>query len=178
VPAATLPDPPAPAPRAPPTTTGQAHDQGRCGACVAFAVAAAAEAAVAMALRRDAAPLSTSDLYFCAGAGAYRRCQDGWRLEDALQVRAGLGRANVWGGARDAMERGWRLSHAPLLLSEHLSQPGIFACFGGPHAPPSWPPPPRAPRTAGACQPQPGRETLQLPAMAAAGRQTIAGPSQ
>lgn len=65
--------------------TPSGPDQGRCGACVAFAVGAAAEAAVAAALRRGARALSQGDLFFCGGGG--RRCQDGWELEVALQVR-------------------------------------------------------------------------------------------
>jgi hypothetical protein len=84
----------------------EARDQGRCGACVAFALGAAAEAAVATALRRDAAPLSTSDLFFCAGGGKYRRCQDGWRLQDALEVGCGPVGVGALGG--QVQWEGWR----------------------------------------------------------------------
>ena len=66
------------------------RNQQRCGACVAFALTAAAETAMAAALDWDArtAPvLSVQDLFFCAGEDILlRTCYTGWKLEDAIQA--------------------------------------------------------------------------------------------
>ncbi|KAI8475500.1 MAG: hypothetical protein J3K34DRAFT_50907 [Monoraphidium minutum] len=64
-------------------------DQGDCNACVAFSIAAAAEAAVASVLRTGALGartprLSPRDLFFCGATGAEADCLYGWTFNQAL----------------------------------------------------------------------------------------------
>ncbi|KIY93867.1 hypothetical protein MNEG_14095, partial [Monoraphidium neglectum] len=64
-------------------------DQGECNACVAFSVAAAAEAAIASGLKLAAGGprmprLSPRDLFFCGGAGDEADCLYGWTFNSAL----------------------------------------------------------------------------------------------
>jgi hypothetical protein len=66
------------------------RDQGDCNACVGMALAGAADAAVAMALRRPAGnasggPLvSVRSLYFCSAQVTAGNCAQGWELRPAL----------------------------------------------------------------------------------------------
>ncbi|KAI8475767.1 MAG: hypothetical protein J3K34DRAFT_456134 [Monoraphidium minutum] len=63
------------------------RDQKPCASCTAFAVAAAAQAAVAAALGLNASmvePLSVQDLMYC-GSGAPTSCRAGWTLLDVLK---------------------------------------------------------------------------------------------
>jgi hypothetical protein len=60
-------------------------DQGACNTCVSMAVAAAADLAVAFALRRNASEvdgISPHDLYHCNSGGKF--CRTGWSYRDAL----------------------------------------------------------------------------------------------
>jgi hypothetical protein len=67
------------------------RDQGGCNACVGMALAGAADAAVAMALRRPAGdgsggPLvSARSLFFCSAQGRAANCAEGWELRPALE---------------------------------------------------------------------------------------------
>jgi hypothetical protein len=62
-------------------------DQRPCASCTGFAVAAAAQAAIAAALQRNASkiePLSAQDLQYCS-VGAPTSCTSGWTLPDVLK---------------------------------------------------------------------------------------------
>ncbi|KAI8477344.1 MAG: hypothetical protein J3K34DRAFT_291 [Monoraphidium minutum] len=62
-------------------------DQRPCASCTGFAVAAAARAAIASALRvnaTDVEPLSPTDLLYCS-KGAPQTCSGGWTLIDVLK---------------------------------------------------------------------------------------------
>ncbi|KAI8477347.1 MAG: hypothetical protein J3K34DRAFT_515697 [Monoraphidium minutum] len=62
-------------------------DQRPCSSCTGFAVAAAARAAIASALRvnaTDVEPLSPTDLLYCS-KGAPQTCNGGWTLVDVLK---------------------------------------------------------------------------------------------
>jgi hypothetical protein len=64
-----------------------ARDQRPCAACTGFAVASAAQAAIAAAARVNASavePLSPSDLLYCS-PGAPTSCSAGWTLIDVLK---------------------------------------------------------------------------------------------
>jgi len=68
--------------------------QGECEACVGFAVAAAAETALATTMYTDVSQTSISvqGLFFCSDKGIFRGCKSGWNLADAvssLRDRAG-----------------------------------------------------------------------------------------
>ena len=70
------------------------QDQGTCGACVAFAVTAAAETAILMSRRGNWKPeaefkvdMSEQQLFFCAN-GEKRSCSSGWDLRPALRSLA------------------------------------------------------------------------------------------
>lgn len=60
------------------------RDQGDCATCVAHAVAAAATASVASALREDATnwDINPQSLYYCSEGG--RTCNSGWQIDAAL----------------------------------------------------------------------------------------------
>ena len=69
---------------------GPPQAQKDCATCTAFAVVAAAEAAVAsgMEVNGDKVRLSEQDLYFCSSADSstLRTCGTGWKLDKALEV--------------------------------------------------------------------------------------------
>jgi hypothetical protein len=69
---------------------GPVKDQGTCGSCTAFAVLAAAQSAVAIALQEDArSSLSEQDFHFCKAAEVLKTqpsCSTGMTMEDGLQV--------------------------------------------------------------------------------------------
>lgn len=62
------------------------RNQKNCGTCVAHAVGAALEAAVAAALQEDAVnwDISPQSLYYCTPGG--RTCATGWDIADALEM--------------------------------------------------------------------------------------------
>lgn len=64
-----------------------AQDQDTCQACTAFAVAAAAETAMAVALQVDVqqCSISVQSLFFCPPNLPSRSCDAGWSLQGALQ---------------------------------------------------------------------------------------------
>jgi hypothetical protein len=64
-----------------------AGNQLTCQTCVAFAVTAAAETAMAAALGVpvDECSISVQGLYFCDPTGPVRSCMAGWTLPEALQ---------------------------------------------------------------------------------------------
>jgi hypothetical protein len=64
-----------------------AQDQGPCQSCAAFAVAAAAETAMASALQVDVqqCSISVQSLYFCPQGKPSRSCSAGWSLAGALE---------------------------------------------------------------------------------------------
>jgi hypothetical protein len=64
-----------------------AQDQGPCQTCAAFAVAAAAETAIASALQVDVqqCSISVQELYFCPVSDTSRSCGAGWGLASALE---------------------------------------------------------------------------------------------
>ncbi|WIA37258.1 hypothetical protein OEZ86_014203 [Tetradesmus obliquus] len=69
---------------------------GSCGSCVAFAVAAAAESAVAARLNRSAASigrLSPRYLFFCADTSKLPACNRGMELAEALSALAAVHKA-------------------------------------------------------------------------------------
>lgn len=63
-----------------------AQDQAECQTCTAFAVAAAAETAMAAALQVDVqqCSISVQALFFCGPNEPTRSCKAGWSLRDAL----------------------------------------------------------------------------------------------
>ena len=66
---------------------GPVKDQGRCSACMAFTVLAAAESAMAMALHQSASgDLSEQDFYFCKGVrpGFQSSCDEAWGLLEGV----------------------------------------------------------------------------------------------
>ena len=69
---------------------GLVKDQGECASCTSFTVLAAAQSAVASALRRDAeSSLSERDFHICKSAEILKlepSCSTGMTMEDALQV--------------------------------------------------------------------------------------------
>ncbi|KAF6249804.1 hypothetical protein COO60DRAFT_928868 [Scenedesmus sp. NREL 46B-D3] len=70
-----------------PRLVSPAQDQEQCQACTAFAVAAAAETAMAAALQVDVqqCSISVQALFFCAPNEPTRSCEAGWNLPAALQ---------------------------------------------------------------------------------------------
>jgi hypothetical protein len=64
-----------------------AQDQGPCQSCAAFAVAAAAETAMAAALQVNVqqCSISAQALYFCPSGKPARSCSAGWNLAGALE---------------------------------------------------------------------------------------------
>lgn len=64
-----------------------AQDQSGCQTCTAFAVAGAAETAMASALQVDVlqCSISVQALFFCAPNEPIKSCESGWSLRDALQ---------------------------------------------------------------------------------------------
>lgn len=64
-----------------------AQDQGPCHTCAAFAVAAAAETAIASALQVDVqlCSISVQALHFCPPGRPGRSCSSGWNLAGALE---------------------------------------------------------------------------------------------
>jgi hypothetical protein len=64
-----------------------AQDQAECQTCTAFAVAAAAETAMASALQVDVnqCSISAHALFFCAQDGPAKSCDTGWSLENAVE---------------------------------------------------------------------------------------------
>jgi hypothetical protein len=68
-------------------TVSPAQDQAECQTCTAFAVAAAAETAMAAALQVDVqqCSISVQALFFCVPDEPTRSCEAGWSLRDALQ---------------------------------------------------------------------------------------------
>jgi hypothetical protein len=65
-----------------------AQDQQECQTCAAFAVAAAAETAMACALQVDVqqCSISVQALYFCPPGSPGRSCSAGWNLPAALEL--------------------------------------------------------------------------------------------
>ena len=66
---------------------GPVRNQGRCSACLAFAVTAAAESAMATALQQEAkGTLSEHDFYFCKGIspGFQGSCEEAFSLQDSV----------------------------------------------------------------------------------------------
>ena len=69
------------------SAVGPVRDQGRCSACLAFAVTAAAESAMATALHQEArGVLSEHDFYFCKGIrpGVQGSCEEAYTLEESV----------------------------------------------------------------------------------------------
>ncbi|KAF6264602.1 hypothetical protein COO60DRAFT_1698194 [Scenedesmus sp. NREL 46B-D3] len=70
-----------------PRLVSPAQDEAECQACTAFAVAAAAETAMAAALQVEVqhCSISVQALFFCAPNEPTRSCEAGWSLREALQ---------------------------------------------------------------------------------------------
>ena len=94
---------------------GPVKDQGECATCTSFTVLAAAQSAVASALRRDAeSSLSERDFHICKSAEILKlepSCSTGMTMEDALQVWLDTHKAFLQG--RDQVVRDQCLAALP-----------------------------------------------------------------
>lgn len=71
------------------TAVGQPKNQGNCNTCVAFTILAAAQSAIAVALKRDATgSISEMDFFFCKSLprGEERQCTSSWNMRDGLRA--------------------------------------------------------------------------------------------
>ncbi|WIA37148.1 hypothetical protein OEZ86_014109 [Tetradesmus obliquus] len=71
------------------SAVAQPKDQGQCNSCVAFALLAAAQSAMACALKQDASSsISEQDFFFCKSVsqGEERTCSSSWSMRQGIEA--------------------------------------------------------------------------------------------
>uniref|UniRef100_A0A383WDA4 Peptidase C1A papain C-terminal domain-containing protein n=1 Tax=Tetradesmus obliquus TaxID=3088 RepID=A0A383WDA4_TETOB len=88
------------------SAVAQPKDQGQCNSCVAFALLAAAQSAMACALKQDASSsISEQDFFFCKSVsqGEERTCSSSWSMRQGIEALVAMSVAGKYPVIEDCM---------------------------------------------------------------------------